>query len=885
MAVFTNYDNNKIVRGTSSADSIYSSGIKVTISGGNGNDTIENRGYDVKINAGAGNDSVWTDVLTSYGSSNYRSATVNGGEGADTLKVRDHQTSLNGGAGNDLISVYSSSWENNTLQGGKGNDVIYGGGSNVFVYSDGDGSDTIYYARSDDTIQIATNNGYTSKKSGNDLIIKVGSGKMTFKDGANKSFNISTVPGAKKTQQDVIKAFMHSLDETSLSGTAALDEAVKYASGGKFKTYNALIESFVKDCKKYSGDKFLKTYCGIDLSNKDTGAITGWDAGGLVVKTAKSVVEETGELDTTFTDNTFTVNGLEVFLTSFIEGEKGNRYYDYEREKEESTRTQYNDLPNETQQYIWRALKTWWAGSVLDLIAESYGDNYSFKSNSSATAKSLCFGFMKYDINIDAETKPYSDINDETNTPAILSLLINTAVYGSLSKGGNPDGKASTIWSIIAQNPYLDRTLAHEMTHAVMMANIDNFGSLPQSIKEGMAELTAGIDDERKDKIKELSKASTKTLKKALDVTNTGTGYENSYAAGYMLLRYFAKQASNVPEGVHCDSDKTKIILASDYTGTTFNAEDYFSTIKEIDGTSLKSKVKLVGNSLANMINGGTKNDTLLGGAGADKIYGKAGNDSIDGGDGKDLLCGDSGNDTLTGGAGDDSLWGGTGHDSLIGGNGGDTLSGEKGNDKLFGGNGNDLLGGGDDKDTLSGGSGNDTLWGDAGNDSLSGGKDNDVLVGGIGNDTLCGDSGDDVLAGWDGKDILIGGSGNDSLWGDAGNDSLSGGKGNDLLDGGDGADTLSGGTGNDSLWGNAGADTFIYGKGDGQDIIYGFEKTDLLQITGTFSASYSKAKKEIYFDVGTTTNAITLKDFGSTSTFNINGTNYKISGTKLAKK
>ena len=421
-----------------------------------------------------------------------------------------------------------------------------------------------------------------------------------------------------------------------------------------------------------------------------------------------------------------------------------------------------------------------------------------------------------------------------------LSLWINVDdYYGKInfSEINGENGKNSKF-----EKDYLDKTLAHEFTHAIMSANIAYHTiGLPTFIKEGMAELTAGADGGRDleglvESIRLLKPKSTNNLvehflTRTLQYSPISNISSVNYAAGYTLLRYFAKQASNVPEGVHCDSDKTKILLASDYTGTTFNAEDYFSTIKEIDGTSLKSKVKLVGNSLANTINGGTKDDTLLGGAGADKLYGKAGNDSIDGGDGKDLLCGDSGNDTLTGGAGDDSLWGGTGHDSLIGGNGADTLSGEKGNDKLFGGNGNDLLGGGDDKDTLSGGSGNDTLWGDAGNDSLSGGN------------------------------------------------------GDDLLDGGDGADTLSGGAGNDSLWGNAGADTFLYVKGDGQDIIYGFDKTDLLQITGTFSASYSKAKKEIYFDVGTTTNAITMKNFGSTSTFNINGTNYKISGTKLAKK
>ena len=169
------------IDGSEGNDDIYSSGVNVIINGGNGNDTIENRGYDVKINAGTGNDSIWTDVLVSYGSNNYRSATVDGGEGNDTIQVRDHQTSLNGGAGNDLISVYSSDWENNTLQGGKGNDVIYGGSSNIFVYSDGDGNDTVFNFNSDDTLQIGGGTGsYFSKTSGNDVIVTVGTGKITL---------------------------------------------------------------------------------------------------------------------------------------------------------------------------------------------------------------------------------------------------------------------------------------------------------------------------------------------------------------------------------------------------------------------------------------------------------------------------------------------------------------------------------------------------------------------------------------------------------------------------------------------------------------------------------------------------------------------------------
>ena len=103
------------------------------------------------------------------------------------------------------------------------------------------------------------------------------------------------------------------------------------------------------------------------------------------------------------------------------------------------------------------------------------------------------------------------------------------------------------------------------------------------------------------------------------------------------------------------------------------------------------------------------------------------------------------------------------------------------------------------------------------------------------------------------------------------------------MLRGGAGNDSLWGGKGNDTLWGDAGTDTFIYSSGDGNDVIFGFDNSDMLKITGTFSGTYNKSKKEIYFKVASTSNAITLKDFTAT-TFKVNGTNYKISGTKLVK-
>ena len=54
-----------------------------------------------------------------------------------------------------------------------------------------------------------------------------------------------------------------------------------------------------------------------------------------------------------------------------------------------------------------------------------------------------------------------------------------------------------------------------------------------------------------------------------------------------------------------------------------------------------------------------------------------------------------------------------------------------------------------------------------------------------------------------------------------------------------------------------------------------------MLLITGAFSASYDESAKTLAFEVDSTANAITIKNFTATS-FNVNGFNYKISGTKL---
>ncbi len=82
---------------------------------------------EIVVNAGGGNDTVDTSALSA---TNYNNATINGGEGDDLLT---------GGARNDLINGEAGE---DRVVGFKGNDVLQGGdGNDVLVWNNGDASD------------------------------------------------------------------------------------------------------------------------------------------------------------------------------------------------------------------------------------------------------------------------------------------------------------------------------------------------------------------------------------------------------------------------------------------------------------------------------------------------------------------------------------------------------------------------------------------------------------------------------------------------------------------------------------------------------------------------------------------------------------------------
>ena len=338
--------------------------------------------------------------------------------------------------------------------------------------------------------------------------------------------------------------------------------------------------------------------------------------------------------------------------------------------------------------------------------------------------------------------------------------------------------------------------------------------------------------------------------------------------------------------------------VSTKFTGNKLNLDNYDSNIKKVDASAFKKNIEIFGNDNDNMILGGTGSDYLAGGAGNDTLFGGTGNDIIYGGTGNDSLNGGAGNDTLCSGTGTNTLTGGAGKDNFFYEGGkllitdyesGDKIkiSGDKvsksevknkdvilttsgGSITIAGAMGKNITLVDKDDNQSSGIYGKTfkvtkspvTLGSDYVNADASSMKVAVTITGNAYDNSILGGAKDDSIYGGDGNDILFGGKGNDSLWGDAGNDSLFGGDGDD---------------------------TFVYTANTGTDKIFDYSNGDMLQILDAKGSkvSFSKAafsNNDLTLSVkggGT----IVFDDVDSATTFNINGTNYKISGTKLVKK
>lgn len=181
--------NPLLIMGTDSADNIKETVDGATIQALGGNDTIRSYGDDVLIDSGAGNDSI-----RNYGDN----------------------VSINADAGNDIIRNYG---DDVTITGGTGNDTIRNAfGENVlFNYSAGDGNDVIIGFNESSTLKIGNGTAtYSTIKSGNNIIVTAGSGKLTLQGAA--TLDTLNIAGTKKTYKTLTLTDKSS-DKITLSST------------------------------------------------------------------------------------------------------------------------------------------------------------------------------------------------------------------------------------------------------------------------------------------------------------------------------------------------------------------------------------------------------------------------------------------------------------------------------------------------------------------------------------------------------------------------------------------------------------------------------------------------------------------------------------------
>lgn len=704
------------------------------------------------------------------------------------------------------------------------------------------------------------------------------------------------------TQQEVIKKFMSALDAHTFKRsnfksdkaftTKVLDYAIKKCSS--FSGVQTVIKKMLADCESYNAadpkngwENFLLEKCGINLDNRDTGAITGSDAGGSTAKTTESIVSESSTSVNSFTGSSFLVKdlGLTIQLASF-------------EDKYNPTEITYGDLTDNMQRYIWHALQTHWAKGALNLIAQSYGNNFGFTSSSSANVKKIYFGFYTEE-NGDLASTPYR--YDTSSGDAFkIGIRVNMSYYGSLANGGNVDGRTTNYGN--DGTDYLDRCLTHEFMHAVMDANIKFSGDLPTFIKEGVPELTIGIDNWRTSGIKKLA-GNSSLLAQILIMDSdyfTVKGVSNpSYVGGYMFMRYLAKQASTQGKVIDNSSAGKKIsggnyedILKNSASNVTISggkSNDYISNLSgsniSINGGDGADQIyvrgrkatidtgtgddfvylysdavnpKVVANSGNNEIQSEAQSATITTGSGNDyiELYKNASNNILNAGGGKDTIYNSGQNISINAGAGNDyiqlyssatktTVKAGTGNDSIksyssgvvyeySSGDGKDTIVGFGAMDtlKIF------------DASFSSKQTGSNDVRVNVGNGSLllKGAKSiTPTIIMGVTNNSKASISISSSvkivdattrtkainLTGNDLANSLVGSSKNDSIWGGKGNDSLWGGTGADKLYGDAGNDFLIGEAGNDSLRGGNGNDS-LWG-GDNADRLDGEEGNDSL--------------------------------------------------------
>ncbi|MBW7900200.1 MAG: hypothetical protein H3C26_01900 [Rhodocyclaceae bacterium] len=274
----------------------------------------------------------------------------------------------------------------------------------------------------------------------------------------------------------------------------------------------------------------------------------------------------------------------------------------------------------------------------------------------------------------------------------------------------------------------------------------------------------------------------------AANILNGGAGADSMYGGGGDDVYIVDNVSDSVAEGFDEGID---IVQSS----VTFSLGDNVENLLLTGSSAIKG----TGNELDNVITGNSAANTLTGGDGDDTLDGGAGNDKLIGGLGDDVYVVDSASDVITENA-DEGV--DTVRSSVT-----LTLASNVENLVLLGTNTinatgnalNNVLTGNSAANTLSGGAGDDIMQGGAGNDTYDVDAIGDTVIEYAGEGTDLVRSSVTYTLGDNLENLTLTGSTATNATGNALNNVLTGNSGANVIDGGEGADTMAGGSGNDT--------------------------------------------------------------------------------------
>ena len=803
------------------------------------------------IIGGSGNDSLLGDTGNNWLEGRRGDDTLNGGIGQDTLSYADlinpipppgggqwfspsNRTTqavtvdlaagtVSGAAGNDIFTGFEAAI------GGMGNDSLLGDDNNNFL--DGSiGNNTLAGGGGNDTLLVNLGTSFTQD---NDLLIgglgddslSAGSGNNTLDGGDGNDTAISG------TGND---SLLGGIGDDSLNGGTGADRLVgglgndTLVGGGQPTTYSSFSSVYLasRDVADYSGASGAITV--------DLGAGTSSGAAGI-----DSLNGITGVLGSNFNDSLVGTSGQQIF---------------FDGDGDDTVRSL--------------------AGSD-DWVLASRGNDWLDGSRADGTPGTrswLDFSAVSTGVTIDIAAQRATGIGNDT----IIGFSHYYLGTGNNSLIGSDD-RLAIIFNI-AGNDTLDVSRG-----PTQIWFADTLGGVTLDLAAGTSSGSGGFDRFNgfsEDDLFLLSGGNDSILGSAgNDQVTSGPGNDtvNLGDGNDTIIEYTDGGNDSIIGGLGDDfvgggpgTDWASYFAASgavtvDLTrgrATGADGNDTLVGIENIRGGN--GDDRLIGDSLANLIDGGLGNDTMLAGAGQDTIsYAFL----TDGSQGVtvDLVAGTAsgaaGNDVLSG---FEAIFGGNGADSVLGDSAANIIGGGFGNDTLDGGTGNDTLSYEDMTDSLLGVTvalGAGTSSGVAGNDSFLGFEG---IIGSAGNDSLVGDAQDNWISSGEGGDTMAGLAGNDTLVGGASSwadnwangwlayrdwadysaaggavtvslaaNTVTGAAGNDSLNG---IENIRGGNGDDSILGN-GTDNWLEG-GLGNDTLDGAAGGSLGDIVSYASAT-----------------------------------------------